>query len=632
MTVILATVGLLVTASPAHAAEVTTTVDGITYVADDTNVSAGATITGYTSTGGRSVTIPDTVTIGGTSYRVTAIGKYAFYNSQLTEVTIGNNVTTIGDSAFVYNRLTQVTFGDAVTTIGTVAFYGNGLTQVTLGDAVTSIGNSAFAYNPLTQVTLGDAVTTIGPSAFEFNQLAQVTIGDAVTSIGAYAFAHNRLTQVAFGDAVTSIGDSAFAHNRLTQVAFGDAVTSIGASAFASNAGLTEVTFTGAAPTSIVATESPTPSLGDPVGLVVYYPYEYDVSVTPGGYTTPLWHGYSTQPMINVYTVTFDSAGGSPVAAATVNESDPATEPTGPTRAGYTFTGWYTDEDATDAYDFEAPVTADLTLYAGWTISTYSVTFDTDEGNTIAPVTVEHGDRATAPADPTRDGYTFTGWYTDAAATDAYDFDAPVTWDVTLYAGWAINEYTVTFESVGGTVVTAVTVNEGDPVPAPAEPTRDGYEFTGWHTDAAATVPYDFTTAVNENATLYAGWEINEYTITFDTGAGTTVAPVKVKYGEPATAPADPTRDGYAFTGWYAEEDATEAYDFTSPVTGHVTLYAGWDKAAVEVPPAVTPPGTAMLPTTGGVFDPWLPLAALLLLAAGLSSIALRRFKQKRAR
>jgi hypothetical protein len=173
---------------------------------------------------------------------VTAIGDRAFFNNQLTSVTIPNSVTTIRDNAFLRNLLTSVIIPDSVTTIGASAFAGNQLTSVTIGNSVTTIGASAFALNRLTSVTIGNSVTTIRDNAFLRNLLTSVIIPDSVTTIGVNAFAFNRLTSVTIGNSVTTIGYSAFSNNQLTSVTIGNSVTTIGGFAFYGNNKLTSVT------------------------------------------------------------------------------------------------------------------------------------------------------------------------------------------------------------------------------------------------------------------------------------------------------------------------------------------------------------------------------------------------------
>jgi uncharacterized repeat protein (TIGR02543 family) len=144
---------------------------------------------------------------------------------------------------------------------------------------------------------------------------------------------------------------------------------------------------------------------------------------------------------------------------------------------------------------------------------TYTVKFDTNGGSTIADSIVASGTTAAKPADPTKDGYSFGGWYTDAACTAAYNFATPVTANLTLYAKWNAvpGNYTVTFNSNGGSAVAAQSVVSGATAAKPADPTKDGFSFGGWYTDAACTAAYNFATPVTANLTLYAKWG---YTIT----------------------------------------------------------------------------------------------------------------------
>ncbi|MFR0604864.1 InlB B-repeat-containing protein [Bifidobacterium pseudolongum subsp. globosum] len=276
------------------------------------------------------------------------------------------------------------------------------------------------------------------------------------------------------------------------------------------------------------------------------------------------------------YNVIFDSNGGSSVGPAAVEAGQPATEPTAPARTGYAFAGWYTAKDGGDKYDFTKPVTADMTLYAQWTINKYAVTFDTNGGTAVAPVTVEHGQKISQPANPTRTGYTFAGWYTAKAGGSKYNFDVSVIADMTLYAQWTVNKYTVTFDTNGGTAVAAATVNYGQKVSQPAAPTRTGYTFTGWHTTKTGGTKYDFTKPVTADMTLYAQWAINKYTVTFDSNGGTVVAAATVEHGQKVSQPANPTRTGYTFNGWYTAKDGGSKYDFTKPVTTDMTMYARW--------------------------------------------------------
>ena len=213
----------------------------------------------------------------------------------------------------------------------------------------------------------------------------------------------------------------------------------------------------------------------------------------------------------------------------------------------------------------------------------YTVTFESNGGTPVVSQTVAENQVAVKPADPTRSGYIFGGWYQDSACTIAYDFATPVTGNLTLYAKWTeetVVVYTVTFESNGGTAVTSQTVAENQVAVKPADPTRSGYIFGGWYQDSACTIAYDFATPVTGNLTLYAKWTeetVVVYTVTFESNGGTAVTSQTVAENQVAVKPADPTRSGYIFGGWYQDSACTIAYDFATPVTGNLTLYAKWN-------------------------------------------------------
>lgn len=140
-----------------------------------------------------------------------------------------------------------------------------------------------------------------------------------------------------------------------------------------------------------------------------------------------------------MFTVSFDTGGGSDVKAQTVRRGGTVSKPTDPTRAGYLFGGWYQGDAK---YDFSTPVSADLTLSAHWraypSAKVFTVSFDTAGGSKVASQKVEDGAKASRPADPTRSGYSFDGWYKGGSK---YDFSTPVTADVTLTARWkAVSE------------------------------------------------------------------------------------------------------------------------------------------------------------------------------------------------
>ena len=180
-------------------------------------------------------------------------------------------------------------------------------------------------------------------------------------------------------------------------------------------------------------------------------------------------------------------------------------------------------------------------------------------GGTYATQIVQAGEKAIEPDVPSRQGYQFTDWYLDDTK---YDFDTAVTGDMTLTAKWTANSYTIAFDTAGGSEIAPITQDYGTAITVPADPTREGYTFKGWDKEIPTTMPA-------ENMTVTAQWEINQYTITFDTAGGSEIAPITQDYGTAITAPADPTREGYTFIGWDTAIPATMPAE-------NITLKAKW--------------------------------------------------------
>ena len=251
---------------------------------------------------------------------------------------------------------------------------------------------------------------------------------------------------------------------------------------------------------------------------------------------------------VNQYTITFDTNGGSEIAPITQDYGTEITAPDNPTRKGYTFKGW----------DKEIPRTMpgeNMTVKAQWKINQYKITFDTNGGSEIAPITQDYGTEITTPDNPTRKGYTFKGWDKEIPKTMLAE-------NITVKAQWEINQYTITFDTNGGSEIAPITQDYGTEITAPDNPTRKGYTFKGWDKEIPKTMPA-------ENITVKAQWEINQYTITFDTNGGSEIAPITQDYGTKITAPDNPTRKGYTFKGWDKEIPETMPAE-------NITITARW--------------------------------------------------------
>ena len=177
-------------------------------------------------------------------------------------------------------------------------------------------------------------------------------------------------------------------------------------------------------------------------------------------------------------------------------------------------------------------VTTNLTVTALYSINSYTVTFKDWDGTQLKQQTVNYGGSAISPANPTRIGYSFTGWDTNFSN---------VTTNLTVTASYSINSYIVTFKDWDGTQLNQQTVDYGNSATAPSNPTRTGYSFTGWDTNFSN---------VSSSITVTALYSINSYTVTFKDWDGTQLNQQTVNYGSSAIAPSNPTRTGYSFTGW----------------------------------------------------------------------------------
>ena len=168
------------------------------------------------------------------------------------------------------------------------------------------------------------------------------------------------------------------------------------------------------------------------------------------------------------------------------------------TRAGYTQVGWSTVDGGEKVYGFEDIYTKNeaLTLYPVWNTNKYTITFDTNGGSEIAPITQDYGTEITAPDNPTRKGYTFKGWDKEIPKTMPAE-------NITVKAQWEINQYTIAFDTNGGSDIAPITQDYGTEITAPDNPTRKGYAFRGWDKEIPETMPA-------ENITITARWRDTE--------------------------------------------------------------------------------------------------------------------------
>jgi len=211
---------------------------------------------------------------------------------------------------------------------------------------------------------------------------------------------------------------------------------------------------------------------------------------------------------IIVYTVSFNTQGGSNISPMNVSEGIDVPQPSPPVKSGFAFAGWFKDSACTIQWDFytDKPMSS-MTLYAKW-VPMHIISFDSISGSMVDALEVGYGMTIREPAGPTKPNYIFGGWYRDIELTTRWDFEIDtVVSNITLYAKW-LPLYTVSFNSQGGSAVQAIqNVVSGASISTPSDPSRAGHVFDGWYREASCTSAWNFASdTVVGNLTLYAKW------------------------------------------------------------------------------------------------------------------------------
>ena len=285
-------------------------------------------------------------------------------------------------------------------------------------------------------------------------------------------------------------------------------------------------------------------------------------------------------------TVTFETNGGSTIEPITQEYGTVLNAPEDPDREHYIFAGWYSDEDLLTEYVFGTMPDVDFTLYAKWTAVEYNITYVLNGGENGLNPDVYTVESAFDFAPATKTGYTFVAWYTlpDFTSAPVSSIAAGTFGDMTLYANYSINSYTISFDSAGGSAVTSITQEYNTAVSAPAAPSRNGYSFNGWLTEEGEAFVFDKIPAYD--VALTADWEIIEYTITYNLGGGVN-GPSNPDYytiEDETVTFAAPTRRGYAFIGWFTDGDYTEEItEIPTGSYGEVEIHAKWEIIIYEI-------------------------------------------------
>ena len=460
------------------------------------------------------------------------------------------------------------------------------VTKDNIDYTVTAIGNNAFESLNVSSVFIPATVTSIGPFAFRFCKfLATVTFAEdsQLKSIGLGAFygteqAYPRFKEIKIPDSVETIGNAAFRYcQNLERIALPSALQTLSNVTFYGCTALSEVTFPASLETIQVGAFGYCRNLSEvelPASLKTIQSYVF------GGCSDLKTVSYDgSLEQWNHITANNDVLGYSCPSLVTDD---------------YTAQFILVENDLPDHF----PKTVTITKYTGTestvilpsTISNWPVTKigeDALKDNTTItsvtiPASVTEIGKLTAP---TVEGYTFDGWYADAAYTTEFDFTQPITGDTTIYAKWTANDYYVSFVTEHGDPPTSQNVKYNGTAKDPGKLTEEGYTFDDWYTDDTYSTKFDFTKPIKRNTTVYAKWTANDYEVSFITEHGAPPTSQNVKYNGTANDPGTLTEEGYTFIGWYTDNthDSTK-FDFSTPITGDTKVYAKWKKNAPVLP------------------------------------------------
>jgi len=432
------------------------------------------------------------------------------------------------------------------TLISTPAEAATRTVDCSLGGTFTIVGTSVTqsSANCAGEVSIPAEITEINSRAFEFRDgVTSVTFGanSKLTTIGTWAFQFTSIASIDLPDGLQYVGWWAFAGSKLTTLSVPGTVTYFGDDTFRSTTfkslvfepRIASSLFLGA----VIFNATPNASVTF-MGPVVVGPYD--------------WNFYSWN------------------------------------KVGYTWKGWSTSADA-PIVSFPLTVEAPgITLYQYRTPNAYPVHFNTNGGEAIPDGSfVTDGDVSSAPVDPIRPGYTLAGW---SASYEGPQITFPYTpggmGEITLYAEWTPNSYSVNYVSNGGSSVTSDTFVTNGAVPfPPTAPTRRGYVFEGWSAaDNGPTISFPYTPNVIRDISLYAKW-VPDHMVSFNPKGGSDVSVDSFSTGgQIDAAPDAPTRSGYTFLGWSATDGGDViSFPYTPGVTEDITLYAKWDANTYSV-------------------------------------------------
>ena len=630
----------------------------ITYEGVECNVTSIVSSAFYDCSKVASITLPPSITsIGERTFEgcsnlvsikmfdgITSIGRKAFYQcSKLQAVTIPNGVKAIEEYTFCgCSNLQNAIIPEGVTMIGEYAFSDcTNLTAITIPNSVVSIGKNAFYYcKKLTSVSLPPNINSIQESTFNnCSSLASIIIPEGVTSIGNRAFYMcSSLASVVLSKSVSNIGDLSFASCESLSDIYCYAKEKPRTQSTAFNYSYPEYTTLHISEKALENYKSSTP--WNKFGTIKALPkYKISYIVDDAVYHTdsiehrddivlleePVKEGHTfsgwsevpdTMPAnditvsgtftINKYLITF-TVDGEIVASDSLVYGASIVVPEILERGGYTFVGWENVAETVPA--------CDMTYAGNYVANFYELTYVVD-GEIMQADTIAFGTPITLAEEPTKEGYTFSGWsevpeimpisnlvvsgtFTinkylvtfkigdEVIASDSLEYSASIVspeapvkeghtfngWgevaenvpahDLTYEGSYAVSSYLLTV-TVDGETVLADSVVYGTTVPLPEAPTKEGHTFSGW-SEAPETMPA-------EDLTISGTFTINKYLVTFKIG-DEVIASDSLEYGASIVSPEAPVKEGHTFNGWGEVAENVPAHDLTYEGSYAVSSY-----------------------------------------------------------
>jgi len=561
-----------------------------------TTTSTSAEITGYLGAVPADLTIPALLN----GRPVTSIASYAFTDKPFATLTLTSSVESIGDLAFARCGITELRLSEGLLTIGKSALAGNSFSTVIVPASVRNIGDYAFAFNTVASMQMRGDAPVLGVTPLFMAGAITLSVYSSASGYGDTfgGFIVNRIDSLSIdatlAHLVTNVGtlSPSFTGFGLSYSLTGLTVTD---SAFAltatSNESHATITINGQNVASGLRSSD--------IDLVAGVAQSVDVVVTAQDGTTSRTYTVSVTPPQGVYSVTYEynsATNGADLTCSLFTVGGTGVTLPTPTRTGYVFAGWYSDVALTskigNAGGNYVP-TADTGAFAKWNPDTYTVTYNYNSatGGTT-PVTARFtvgGTGVTLPT-PTRTGYVFAGWYSDAGLTSRIG-DAGASYSPSssgsAYASWDAENYTMTYNynsaTSGNGLASSGSTFGGMPIGLPS-PARTKYVFAGWYSDSGFTSRIGGagdSYSLSANGQAYAKWTAI-YTVTFAYGSatsGNSVVSAQFTAGGTPITLQSPTRTAYTFNGWYSDSALTlrigGAGDSYSPIADG-SVYAKW--------------------------------------------------------